>query len=62
MGLDPNVRLIGALGRLVSVKGHTYLLQAFAALKDKYPNTQLAIIGAGRLQAPLAAEIEQYWA
>jgi glycosyltransferase involved in cell wall biosynthesis len=59
LGLDPNVRLIGALGRLVSVKGHTYLLQAFAALKDKYPNTQLAIIGAGRLQAPLAAEIEQ---
>ncbi|MCF4998850.1 glycosyltransferase, partial [Pseudomonas syringae] len=58
LGIAPDVRLIGALGRLVTVKGHTYLLQAFAALKDKYPNAQLAIIGAGRLEAPLAAEIE----
>ncbi|EXF95126.1 glycosyl transferase family 1 [Pseudomonas fluorescens HK44] len=59
LGLDPAVRLIGALGRLVPVKGHTYLLQAFAALKDKYPQTQLAIIGAGREEARLACEIEQ---
>lgn len=59
LGLDPAVRLIGALGRLVPVKGHTYLLQAFAALKDKYPQTQLAIIGAGREEARLACEIER---
>ncbi|RBJ81533.1 glycosyltransferase [Pseudomonas sp. MWU12-2534b] len=59
LGLDPSVRLIGALGRLVPVKGHTYLLQAFARLKDKYPQTQLAIIGAGREEANLRAEIER---
>lgn len=59
LGLDPSVRLIGALGRLVPVKGHTYLLQAFATLKDKYPQTQLAIIGAGREEARLASEIER---
>lgn len=59
LGLDPSVRLIGALGRLVPVKGHTYLLQAFAALKDKYPQTQLAIIGAGREEARLTSEIER---
>ncbi|WP_409283294.1 glycosyltransferase [Pseudomonas protegens] len=59
LGLDPSVRLIGALGRLVPVKGHTYLLQAFAQLKDKYPQTQLAIIGAGREEANLRAEIER---
>ena len=53
------MRLIGALGRLVPVKGHTYLLQAFAQLKDKYPKTQLAIIGAGREEANLRAEIER---
>jgi glycosyltransferase involved in cell wall biosynthesis len=34
-------------------------LQAFAALKDKYPNTQLAIIGAGREESRLAGEIER---
>lgn len=59
LGLDPSVCLIGALGRLVPVKGHTYLLQAFAQLKDKYPQTQLAIIGAGREEANLRAEIER---
>jgi len=59
LGIDPSVRLIGALGRLVPVKGHTYLLQAFAALKDKYPQTQLAIIGAGREEARLSCEIER---
>ncbi|MGY2198570.1 glycosyltransferase family 4 protein [Pseudomonas gingeri] len=59
LGLSPSTRLIGALGRLVPVKGHTYLLQAFAALKDKYPDTQLAIIGAGREEGRLQQEIER---
>ncbi|RON10658.1 glycosyltransferase [Pseudomonas brassicacearum] len=59
LGLDSSVRLIGALGRLVPVKGHIYLLQAFAELKDKYPQTQLAIIGAGREEARLTCEIER---
>lgn len=59
LGLDPSVRLIGALGRLVPVKGHTYLLQAFAQLKDKHPQTQLAIIGAGREESNLRGEIER---
>ncbi|KAF1033097.1 MAG: putative glycosyltransferase EpsF [Pseudomonas sp.] len=58
LGIDPDVRLVGALGRLVPVKGHTYLLQAFAALKDKYPGAQLAIIGAGREEANLLTQIQ----
>jgi glycosyltransferase involved in cell wall biosynthesis len=59
LGLDADARLIGALGRLVPVKGHTYLLQAFAALKDKYPQAQLAIMGAGREESNLSREIER---
>ena len=59
LGLPPAARLIGALGRLVPVKGHIYLLQAFAALKDKYPDAQLAIIGAGREESRLRGEIER---
>ncbi|MFP3494239.1 glycosyltransferase [Pseudomonas sp. SIMBA_059] len=59
LGLDPSVRLVGALGRLVPVKGHTYLLQAFAQLKERYPSAQMAIIGAGREEANLSAEIER---
>lgn len=59
LGLSPSARLVGALGRLVPVKGHTYLLQAFASLKDKYPEAQVVIIGAGREEARLRQEIER---
>ena len=59
LGLDPEARLIGALGRLVPVKGHVYLLRAFARLKDRYPRAQLAIIGKGREEARLKAEADK---
>lgn len=59
LGLDPAVRLIGALGRLVPIKGHIYLVQAFATLKDRYPHVHLAIIGAGREELRLLAEVER---
>lgn len=56
LGLSPNARLIGALGRLVPVKGHIYLLQAFSRLKDRYPDVQLVIIGKGREEQRLRDE------
>lgn len=59
LGLPQDARLIGALGRLVPIKGHIYLIQAFAALKDTYPDVQLAIIGAGREQSRLQEEIDR---
>ncbi len=58
LGLDQDARLIGALGRLVPIKGHRFLLQAFGALKDKYPKAQLAIIGAGREESRLREQIQ----
>jgi len=59
LGLPLDARIIGALGRLVPIKGHTHLLQAFARLKDKYPNAQVGIIGSGRAEADLRADIER---
>ncbi|WXL25246.1 glycosyltransferase [Ectopseudomonas mendocina] len=56
LGLPTDVRMVGALGRLVRVKGHTYLLQAFAKVKDRYPQVHLAIIGKGREELPLLEE------
>ena len=47
LNLPPKVLLIGAIGRLASSKGHRYLIEAFACLKDKHPRSHLAIIGAG---------------
>jgi len=59
LGLNPSVRLIGALGRLVPVKGHIYLIRAFASIKDRYADAQLAIIGAGREEKNLLAEVDR---
>jgi len=48
LGLPLDTKIIGAVGRLVRVKGHEYLIQAFASIEKKYPNTILAIIGEGK--------------
>ena len=59
LGLPSDVVMLGALGRLVPVKGHRYLIEAFARLKDKYPDVQLAIIGEGRARTDLQAQVER---
>ena len=51
--LDPSAEIIGALGRLVPLKGHANLIQAFASISADYPNSQLAIIGDGREKSNL---------
>ena len=57
LGLPQEPRLIGAAGRLVSVKGHLYLLQAFARIAEKHADAALAIIGEGKERLRLEAEI-----
>jgi len=47
LNLPLNVKIIGAIGRLVKVKGHEYLIKAFANIENKYPDTILTIIGDG---------------
>ncbi|WP_054113314.1 glycosyltransferase [Marinagarivorans algicola] len=49
-GLDRDCLLVGAAGRLESVKGHEYLIQAMALLND---NVHLAIAGDGRCATQL---------
>ena len=39
--------VIGAIGRLSSVKGYKYLLEAFAELSERYKDIQLLIVGDG---------------
>jgi len=48
LGLPRYGRIIGALGRLVPIKGHRYLIEAFASLSGRFPDSYLAIIGDGR--------------
>lgn len=48
LGLDQSIEIIGALGRLVPLKGHANLIKSFASISIDYPNAHLAIIGDGR--------------
>lgn len=59
LGLASDALIIGALGRLVPVKGHCYLIEAFAKIEKGYPGAQLAIIGEGRRRQALQAQIEE---
>ncbi len=52
----PSVRF-GTVGRLVSAKGHSILLEAFAMLRERYPHVSLSIVGYGELREQLEAQI-----
>lgn len=60
LGLPGDAWVFGTIGRLVPVKGHIRLLQAFALIKDEYPQALLAIIGEGRSRAELEAAIQSH--
>ncbi len=47
---------IAAAGQLIPRKGHQYLLQAVADLKDRYPQLRLVIFGEGYLGNQLRAQ------
>lgn len=58
LGLSPGDFVFGALGRLVPKKGHLSLIRAFKQLTTQYPNVKCVIIGDGRLESDLHAEIQ----
>lgn len=58
LGLPQDAFIIGTIGRLVPAKGHLQLLEAFSAIKDEYPQAQLAIIGEGRLRQEMESMIQ----
>jgi len=45
LGINPNFKIIGIIGRLVKEKGYLELFQAFKMVLEKFPNTLLLIIG-----------------
>ena len=59
LGLSPSSRLIGSVGRLDPVKGHTYLLDAFAVLAPRFPDLHLALVGDGELLPELRCRAQQ---
>jgi glycosyltransferase involved in cell wall biosynthesis len=59
LGIPQDVFVFGTIGRLVPVKGHIYLIEAFAKIKNKYPPAMVAIIGEGRSRSDLEAAINR---
>jgi glycosyltransferase involved in cell wall biosynthesis/peptidoglycan/xylan/chitin deacetylase (PgdA/CDA1 family) len=51
--------VIGTIGRFVPVKGHRFLLDAFARIADRYPNCRLAFLGYGELDSELQEQCER---
>lgn len=60
LGLAQDGVIIGCIGRLVPVKGHAVLINAFARLAKSYPNLSVAIIGEGRERPTLEALIARH--
>ena len=60
LNLRANDFVFGTIGRLVPVKGHLDLLEAFAQVKDDNPKAVLAIIGEGRSRGELEATIKRH--
>lgn len=60
LGLNQEAFVIGTIGRLVPVKGHVHLLEAFALIKNEAQNAILAVIGEGRSRIELETAIARY--
>jgi glycosyltransferase involved in cell wall biosynthesis len=57
-GLPAEVPLAGTVGRLVPVKNHMSLLEAFSIVRKSVPDVHLAILGDGELKEALRARAE----
>lgn len=55
-GVDDKAMLIGTVGRLVPVKGHVVLLEAFRILSRSHANVLLIFVGDGPLRVQLEAD------
>ena len=55
-GLEPEDFIVAAAGQLIPRKGHQYLLQAVADLKDRCPQLKLIVFGEGYLNSLLRAQ------
>ncbi|MDZ4854185.1 MAG: glycosyltransferase [Nitrospirota bacterium] len=46
-GCPPDALIVGSVGWLTDIKGHAYLIEAIATLKQDFPSLHLVIIGSG---------------
>jgi len=58
--LDPEAFVFGTIGRLVAVKGHIYLLEAFKRIQTTHPSAKLVIIGGGKLEQEMESYVHEH--
>ena len=58
--IDPDAFVFGTIGRLVAVKGHIYLLQAFKKTLINHPSAKLVIIGGGKLEQEMNSYVHEH--
>ena len=59
LGVPGNIGLILAVGGLVPVKSHDFIIRALPMVLEKFPNVQLRIIGEGPERARLLSTAQQ---
>lgn len=57
-GISPSAICIGSVGNLYPVKGHTFLLTAFAAIASRNPATHLVLVGRGAEEKRLREQVK----
>jgi len=60
LGIAPQAFVFGTVGRLSLNKGQRFLIEAFASLADRFPDSRLAILGGGRLEPELKRLAERH--
>ncbi|MBF0499564.1 MAG: glycosyltransferase [Candidatus Riflebacteria bacterium] len=60
LSLSPDAVLLGVVARLVPVKNHLGLIDAFAQLASEDPRLHLAIVGGGEMEMELRATVEKH--
>jgi len=58
LGVPLDASIVGTVGNLYPVKGHTFLLQALKLILGRVPNTHVVILGRGELKESLTAQAE----
>lgn len=56
---DPNTLVVGHVGRFFPQKNHTFLIDIFAALHKRQPNSVLWLVGGGELNDELKNQIRE---
>ncbi|MDT3670433.1 MAG: glycosyltransferase [Aromatoleum sp.] len=59
LGIAPDARVVGTIGRQVPVKGYLHLVRAFARVAGRFPDVVLVLIGAGRQSGELRDEVRR---